>query len=53
MVALDAREGELLWETTVGAGTATPVTYELDGRQYVTIMAGSQTPRMFTYALPR
>ena len=41
MVALDARSGEKLWETTVGAGTATPVTYELDGRQYITIMAGN------------
>jgi quinohemoprotein ethanol dehydrogenase len=52
MVALDARSGEKLWETTVGSGTATPVTYELDGRQYVTIMAGTQAPRVYTYALP-
>lgn len=53
MVALDARSGAQLWETTVGAGTATPVTYELDGRQYLTIMAGGTTePRVWTYALP-
>jgi quinohemoprotein ethanol dehydrogenase len=52
MVALDARSGSLLWEAAVGAGTATPVTYELDGRQYVTIVAGTLTPRVFTYALP-
>jgi PQQ-dependent dehydrogenase (methanol/ethanol family) len=52
MVALDARSGEKLWETSVGSGTATPATFELDGRQYVTIMAGSQAPRVYTYALP-
>ena len=52
MVALDARSGAKLWETTVGGGTATPVTWELDGRQYVTIMAGTQEPRVYTYALP-
>jgi quinohemoprotein ethanol dehydrogenase len=52
MVALDARSGAKLWETTVRAGTATPATYELDGRQYVTIVAGTQAPRVYTYALP-
>ena len=56
MVALDARSGAQLWEAEVGLGTATPVTYELDGRQYVTIMAGSGgqfPPRVWTFALPR
>jgi quinohemoprotein ethanol dehydrogenase len=56
MVALDARSGGLLWEAQVGLGTATPVTYELDGRQYVTIMGGSGgqlPPRVWTFALPR
>jgi quinohemoprotein ethanol dehydrogenase len=56
MVALDARGGALLWEAQVGLGTATPVTYELDGRQYVTIMGGSGgqfPPRVWTFALPR
>jgi PQQ-dependent dehydrogenase (methanol/ethanol family) len=55
MVALDARSGALLWETQVGLGTATPVTYELDGRQYVTIMGGSGgqlPPRVWTFRLP-
>jgi glucose dehydrogenase len=53
MVALDARSGTQLWETTVGVGTGTPATYELDGRQYVTILAGGTTaPRVWTYALP-
>jgi glucose dehydrogenase len=39
--AFDKRTGKLLWETTLpAAGTATPATYEVDGRQYVVIGAG-------------
>jgi quinoprotein glucose dehydrogenase len=39
--AFDKSTGELLWETTLPfAGNATPVTYEIDGRQYVVIAAG-------------
>jgi quinoprotein glucose dehydrogenase len=38
--AFDKRTGKLLWETTLPlAGNATPITYELDGRQYVVIYA--------------
>jgi quinohemoprotein ethanol dehydrogenase len=40
-VAYSADKGEKLWEISVGAGIiASPVTYELDGVQYVSIMAG-------------
>lgn len=39
--AFDKSTGELLWETTLPfAGNATPVTYMVDGRQYVAIAAG-------------
>jgi quinoprotein glucose dehydrogenase len=39
--AFDKSTGELLWETTLPfAGKATPITYEIDGRQYVVIAAG-------------
>ena len=39
--AFDKATGELLWETTLPfAGNATPVTYMIDGRQYVAIAAG-------------
>ena len=38
--AFDKRSGKLLWETTLPlAGNATPITYEVDGRQYVVIYA--------------
>lgn len=39
--AFDKDTGELLWEATLPfAGNATPVTYEVSGRQYVAIAAG-------------
>ncbi|HJZ96769.1 MAG TPA: PQQ-binding-like beta-propeller repeat protein, partial [Candidatus Solibacter sp.] len=38
--AFDKATGRLLWETTLPlAGNATPITYELGGRQYVVIYA--------------
>ena len=40
-VAYSADKGEKLWEVAVGTGViAAPVTYELDGVQYVSVMAG-------------
>ena len=56
MIALDARNGSELWSHQVGQGIATPVTYELDGRQYVTVMGGVGTgptgPKVWTFVLP-
>ncbi len=38
--AFDKRTGKLLWETKLPlAGNATPITYKLNGRQYVVIYA--------------
>lgn len=38
--AFDKKTGKLLWETTLPlAGNATPITYEIAGRQYVVIYA--------------
>jgi quinoprotein glucose dehydrogenase len=38
--AFDKQTGKLLWETTLPlAGNATPVTYQIDGKQYVVICA--------------
>ena len=40
-VAYRATDGEKLWETPAGTGiVAAPITYELDGEQYVVVMAG-------------
>lgn len=39
--ALDARNGELLWRTSLGGQIANgPMTYAVDGRQYVAVAAG-------------
>jgi len=53
LIAHDATTGEVLWQTEVGGGTATPMTYELDGVQYLSIAAGStrEGPRMWTFRL--
>jgi len=40
-IAFDATNGRELWENRVGTGIgAGPITYEVDGKQYVTIVAG-------------
>ena len=47
--ALDARNGALLWKTTLGGPVAAgPMTYSVNGRQYVSINAGTS---MFVFAL--
>jgi alcohol dehydrogenase (cytochrome c) len=47
--ALDARNGSLLWKSTVGGAVAAgPMTYSVNGRQYVAISAGNS---LFVYAL--
>jgi quinoprotein glucose dehydrogenase len=57
--AYDKLTGELLWETTLPfPGTATPITYEVDGRQFVVIAAGGRRVRpsggvYVAFALPR
>jgi alcohol dehydrogenase (cytochrome c) len=47
--ALDARDGKLLWETNLGPSvSAGPMTYMVNGKQYVSIQAGSA---LFTFTL--
>ncbi len=49
--ALDAQSGRLLWSVeTGGIIMAAPVTYELDGEQFVTVSAGRS---VLTFALPK
>ena len=58
--AYDKLTGKLLWETTLpAAGSATPSTYMLNGRQYVVIVAGggkngaTSGSSIVAFALPR
>ena len=47
--ALDARSGKLLWKTNAGGDIAMgPMTYQVNGKQYVVFSAGSS---LFVYAL--
>lgn len=50
-MALDAETGETLWEMSLYPGVATPVTYELDGKQYVAVLSGTARGRIFSFAL--
>ncbi|MBV8728441.1 MAG: PQQ-binding-like beta-propeller repeat protein [Acidobacteriia bacterium] len=48
-VALDARTGKLLWDTNLGPSVAAgPMTYAINGKQYLSIQAGSA---LFTFTL--
>jgi len=48
-VALDARDGKLLWETNLGPSvSAGPVTYMVNGKQYVSIQCGAA---LYTFSL--
>ena len=41
IVALDARTGDLLWKASPGSQIVNgPITYEVDGRQHVAVIAG-------------
>lgn len=59
--AIDIATGKVLWTDVLPAGgQATPMTYEIDGRQYLVIMAGGhhfmETPvgdALVSYALPK
>ena len=59
--AIDIDTGKVLWTDVLPAGgQATPMTYEIDGRQYLVIMAGGhhfmETPvgdALVSYALPK
>lgn len=59
--AIDVETGEVLWEDVLPAGgQATPMTYEVEGRQYLVVVAGGhhfmETPigdHVIAYALPK
>ena len=50
--ALDPASGKTLWESQLlPGGVATPISYELDGKQYIAVMAGIKGGRVYTFAL--
>ena len=47
--ALNARNGELLWKASLGGGVASgPMSYAVNGKQYIAISAGSS---LFVFGL--
>ena len=41
-ILLDARSGQLLWKASLGAQiVSAPVTYMVDGKQYVSVISGN------------
>ena len=51
LLALDARSGELLWRSSLGGQiNAAPMSFAVNGRQYIAIAAGSA---LFAFALPQ
>jgi alcohol dehydrogenase (cytochrome c) len=47
--ALDARDGKLLWKTNIGPSVFSgPMTYSVDGNQYVSVVAGNA---LYTFGL--
>jgi quinohemoprotein ethanol dehydrogenase len=59
--ALAAEDGTVLWEASTGqGGTGPPITYQLDGRQYISFMGGNgqgrgggaaRRPMVYTFVL--
>jgi quinohemoprotein ethanol dehydrogenase len=51
LYAFDPATGKALWEHEMLPGVATPVTYMVDGKQYVAVLAGANNGRVFAFSL--
>ncbi len=50
--AYDAAKGDELWKMQITRGNfANPISYTLDGKQYVSVLAGGPNARVFTFVL--
>ena len=50
--AYNAATGEKLWEVNLGGTYCTPISYKLDGKQYIAILARTNpNNRIFVFAL--
>jgi quinohemoprotein ethanol dehydrogenase len=51
-VAYNAQTGDKLWESDLGGTNVTPISYMMDGKQYITLFARSYPGnRLFTFVL--
>ena len=54
LLAIDSKTGKLLWNFQTGSGiNASPITYELDGTQYVAVLSGLGGDPSFYYSAPK
>lgn len=54
LLAYEAKTGKELWKFQTGSGiNASPITYELDGKQYVAILSGLGGDPSFYYSAPK
>jgi quinohemoprotein ethanol dehydrogenase len=56
LFAFNAQTGAKLWSHQLFPNIATPVTYELDGRQYLSVLSGNGSPmsaptRLYTFVI--
>ncbi len=50
--ALDAQDGKTLWKVKLLPGFGSPATYEIDGKQYVSVLDGrTGKSRIYTFAI--
>jgi quinohemoprotein ethanol dehydrogenase len=49
--ALDPVTGKTLWQQQLQSGIATPISYELDGKQYIAVMSGIKGGKIYGFAL--
>jgi len=55
LISLNGSTGERVWDAMLVAGISTPITYALDGVQYVAAIAGrggNQPTKLFAFKLP-
>lgn len=50
-MALHPVTGKTLWEQQLQPGIATPISYELDGNQYIAVMSGLSKGKVYGLAL--
>jgi PQQ-dependent dehydrogenase (methanol/ethanol family) len=50
--ALDAKDGKSLWKVKLTPGFGNPITYSIDGKQYVSVLCGrTGKSRLYTFAV--
>ena len=49
--ALDPVSGKTLWQQQLQPGIATPISFALDGKQYIAVMSGIKNGKVYFFAV--